>query len=54
VGNGFIAPADPEAWKIVEGKLYLNFDKRIQKKWEKDIPGYIRRGDRNWPGVLKK
>jgi hypothetical protein len=29
---------DPEAWKIVDGTLYLNLDKDIQRKWEKDIP----------------
>jgi hypothetical protein len=31
--------------EIVDGKLYLNLDKDIQKKWEKDIPGYIMKAD---------
>jgi hypothetical protein len=30
----------------------LNYSREIQKKWEKDIPGYIRQADENWPDVL--
>lgn len=50
VGKKFVA--DPEVWKIVDGKLYLNLDKGIQQKWEKDISGYIKKGDANW-AVMK-
>ena len=52
VGKKFVA--DPEVWKIVEGKLYLNLDKGIQQKWEKDISGYIKRGDANWVTMKDK
>ncbi len=51
--QGYTAKGDPRNWKIVNGKLYLNFNDDIQKKWEKDIPGFIAKGDRNWPGILK-
>ena len=54
VSQGYTAPIDPNAWKIVAGKLYLNFDKNIQKRWERDIPGNIAKADNNWPGVLNK
>ncbi len=54
VSQGSTANIDPKAWKIVDGKLYLNLNMRIHKKWEKDIPGYIKKADKNWPGVLKK
>ena len=43
---------DPEAFSVRDGKLYLNLSKRIQARWENDIPGFIERADRNWPGVL--
>ncbi|MEZ8141920.1 YHS domain protein [Enterovibrio norvegicus FF-33] len=43
-----LAPGDPAYWKIVDGKLYLNYDKSIQGKWEKDVPGFISQGDLNW------
>jgi YHS domain-containing protein len=52
VAQGYTASGDPEVWKIVNGKLYLNYDRSVQTKWEKDIPGFIAKGDRNWPGVL--
>ena len=52
VGKKFVA--DPEVWKIVNGILYLNLDKGIQQKWEKDIPGYIKTGDANWATMKDK
>jgi len=53
VSQGRLADIDPEAWAIVDGKLYLNYDDEIQQKWKADIPGYITKADKNWPGVLK-
>lgn len=53
VSQGYTAKADPLAWKVVGGKLYLNYDQSVQKRWAADIPGNIAKGDRNWPQVLK-
>lgn len=39
---------DPDAWKIVDGKLYLNNSKNVQVRWSKDIPGFIKGADGNW------
>lgn len=52
VSEGYTASTVPEAWKIVDGKLYLNYSRRVQRRWEKDIPGRIAAADQNWPGVL--
>lgn len=52
VAHDKTAGIDPEAWKIVDGKLYLNYSKSIQKQWEEDVPGYITRADANWPKLL--
>src|SRR5260370_9985054 len=41
VSQGQAVPGDPEAWKIVDGKLYLSYNTEIQKEWVKDIPGHI-------------
>jgi hypothetical protein len=54
VAQGTTAPIEREAWKIVGGKLYLNYSKSIQARWEKDVPGNIRKGDGNWPGIRAK
>ncbi|MEM9708712.1 MAG: YHS domain-containing (seleno)protein [Pseudomonadota bacterium] len=52
VASGYTASTVPEAWTIHDGKLYLNFSKRIQRRWSRDIPGNIAKGDANWPAVL--
>ncbi|MEO5956769.1 MAG: YHS domain-containing (seleno)protein [Nitrospiraceae bacterium] len=52
VGKKFVA--DPEVWRIVEGKLYLNLDKGIQQKWEEDISGFIKKGNANWITMKEK
>jgi YHS domain-containing protein len=54
VASGYKAKIEPDAFTIVDGKLYLNYDQSIQRRWRRDIPGYIRKGDRNWPEVSKK
>ena len=46
------AKIDPEAWKIVDGKLYLNYSKGIQKTWEGNQAAFITAADKNWPDVL--
>ncbi|MEQ1865713.1 MAG: YHS domain-containing (seleno)protein [Micropepsaceae bacterium] len=52
VSQGYTASGDPQVWKIVSGKLYLNYDRDVQTKWEKDISGHIAKADKNWPSVL--
>ena len=42
------AVTDPEVWKIVNGKLYLNCSMEAYEKWSKDIPGNIKKADANW------
>ncbi|EWY38374.1 hypothetical protein N825_12785 [Skermanella stibiiresistens SB22] len=54
VAQGKTASGDPKLWKVVDGKLYLNYDQEIQQRWEKDIPGHIASADHNWPSVLGK
>ncbi len=52
VGKKFYT--DPTAWKIVDGKLYLNLDSKIQSKWNEDIRGYIKQADSNWTAIQDK
>lgn len=47
--NGAKAPGDPKYWRIVNNKLYLNYNKDVQQKWLKDIPGFIKLADEKWP-----
>ncbi|MBX9925982.1 MAG: hypothetical protein K2Y05_06460 [Hyphomicrobiaceae bacterium] len=46
--------ADPNIWKIVDGRLYLNLDKGIAEAFAKDVPGAIKKAEANWPGLENK
>ncbi len=41
-------PSDPKAFRVVDGTLYLNLNKKVQKMWFKDIPGHIETADEKW------
>ena len=41
VSQGHALSIDPEAWSIIDGKLYLNYSKSVQKTWSSDVPGYV-------------
>jgi YHS domain-containing protein len=53
VSQGYTASSDPEAWKIRDGKLYLNYSKSVQQTWAEDIPGNIAKANANWPKVIE-
>ena len=53
MSKGYVAPTVPEAWTIVDGKLYLNFSLGVRTRWEKDIPGNIAAADGHWPKPLE-
>ena len=48
-GKGYPATADPLAWSLQDGKLYLFFNKIARDVWEQDRPALTRSGARNWP-----
>lgn len=52
--QGYQAPGRPQFWTIVDGKLYLNFNRDIQQRWEGDRAAFIRQADANWPANVKK
>ncbi|HRE81168.1 MAG TPA: YHS domain-containing (seleno)protein [Opitutaceae bacterium] len=54
VSQNYTANTDPEnAWRIVDGKLYLNYSRDIQTKWERDVPGNIAKGELHWPKLIE-
>jgi YHS domain-containing protein len=54
VAQGYKPDIDPTAFKVVEGKLYLNLSPDVQSRWVKDIPGYINDADKNWKTLVSK
>lgn len=49
--NGYKVRINPEAWAIHNGKLYLNYTKKVQGIWDKDRDGYILEADKQWPKI---
>jgi YHS domain-containing protein len=54
VAQGYTAPGNPQNWSVRGGKLYLNFNDKVQSDWLKDPDGFIAKADANWPDVLSK
>jgi len=53
VSQGYLAKGDPQHWAIRDGRLFLNYDESVQKRWLKDTEAFIRQADMNWPQVLE-
>jgi YHS domain-containing protein len=52
VGKKFVG--DPDVWAVVDGRLYLNLDNKIQGLWSEDVPGHIAKANTNWPQIRDK
>lgn len=52
VSQGYTAKGDARYWRIVDDRLFLNYDAKIQERWEGDVEGHVRSADENWPGLL--
>lgn len=52
--RGYKAKGDPRHWKIVGGRLFLNYDAAVQKAWEADIAGFITSADAKWSALRQK
>jgi YHS domain-containing protein len=49
--HGYKADADPEAWTVVDGRLFVNYNREVQAEWLPERDRLIVEGDRNWPTV---
>lgn len=52
VSQGYTAKGDAKNWAIVDGKLYLNYNKKVQDTWNQNKAEFITSADANWPNVL--
>jgi hypothetical protein len=51
VSKGGKVPGNPNLWRIVNDKLYLNITPNVVGFWEEDIPGNINLAEGNWAGI---
>lgn len=54
VAQGYLVKIEPDAWSIRNGKLYLNYDKGVQRLWEKRPDRYISRANTKWPKLTRR
>lgn len=54
VAGGYKVKVDPEAFTVRDGKLYLNYDARVQRRWLEDVPGYLAKSETNWAALRDK
>lgn len=47
--EGHKAPIEIDTWTIVNGKLFFNYNKAVQKLWLEDQQGLIKKADEKWP-----
>ena len=52
--GGYKAAIDPAQFSVIDGKLYLNYNRDVQTKWKSDLPGYIAKADQKWPEVSRQ
>lgn len=53
VAKDGLVKIEPENWTIVDGKLYLNYNDKVQGLWEKDIAGFISTADNKFEALLE-
>ena len=53
VSQGYTAKGAADNWASADGKLYLNYNAKVQKTWNEDRAGFIEKADAAWPTVLK-
>ncbi len=52
--KGYTASTVPEAWAIVNGKLYLNYSTSVNARWRANQDEHIVSGHKNWPRLKKQ
>ncbi|WP_310492110.1 YHS domain-containing (seleno)protein [Dechloromonas sp.] len=45
---------EPDVWKIVDGKLYLNVNRDVAVKMNEDLTGNLVKAEANWPAIKDK
>lgn len=54
MSKGFVVDTDPNAFTILDDKLYLNYSLGVRETWLKDTDVYIERANNNWLEKLAK
>lgn len=53
MSRGYKANTQPDAWTIVNNKLYLNYNTEVRTEWNQKQEELINKANKNWPTVSK-
>ncbi len=49
--QGYLAQGDPEIWRIIDGRLFLNATEGVNRRWLRNLDAFIVQADANWPSL---
>lgn len=52
ISQGKLAKGDPKVYALVNGKLYLNYSKKIEKRWHINRDNFIRLAEVEYPQLV--
>ncbi len=52
--RGYLAPVDPEAYTIMNGRLILQNSKKVLELWQKEPDARLKLADQNWPSIVER
>jgi len=53
ISQGGKVPANPNLWRIIDDKLYININPAVVGFFEEDIPGFLEAGGKVWEDELE-
>ena len=53
VAMGQLFDVDPKTGQVIDGKLYVNLNRKILADFNKNVKSYIEQADKKWPDVCK-
>ena len=54
VAQDHVVKIEPDQFAVIGGKLYLNYDADVSKKWRADPAGFIKQADAKFPALIKQ
>ena len=54
VALGKLFPVDINTWQVRDGRLYLNLNADVLKKFNADLSGNVAKAEQHWPELVKK
>ena len=54
MSKGYIAPIDPNAWTVHDGRLFLNYSNSYKRRFNRNIEKNIKKADENWPSLKSR